>query len=585
MPSRRSLYPISVALGALLTGGLVAAQEPAGPALPAATHGPVRIAFTPDGARALIAEGDTGTLAVLDTATGTLQRRIETGGAGPEGVTADTPQTAVVANAFSGSVTRLDLETGRVLASLPLRGEPSQVVLSRDHRRAFVSVAQLDEVAVLDLPALTVRTRIAVGSRPRALVLTPDGHSLLVANFRGGDVSVVDAETLRETGRVPTQGVNLRGIDVAPDGAHAYVTGQVPAGNRVTWVARDVWVNSVFRVTLPSHGAGSTAQGRIDFTGAPAPDPDGIVALDNERVALTVSGRDEALLVRATPAGDEYLSPVVEHRAAVGAHPRGVALTPDRKQLWVANELGNSISILDTASLAPIRRIDLDVPAQPDPALRGRYLFGNAGMTAGGQFTCNSCHPQGGVDGLTWQFVHVPDGVPVRNSRNLRGGVARTAPFRWSGRETEIEPFIQDEVVGLMNGRTPEPAKLQALHAMLDRLPMPASPYRAEDGSLTPAAARGKALFEGKAGCISCHKGDMHGGTGLKASVGTTASDAPLDVPHLAGVFDTAPYLHAGRAKTLEEIFQRHNPDHKHGKAHELSAAELADVLRYVREL
>jgi cytochrome c peroxidase len=58
-----------------------------------------------------------------------------------------------------------------------------------------------------------------------------------------------------------------------------------------------------------------------------------------------------------------------------------------------------------------------------------------------------------------------------------------------------------------------------------------------------------------------------------------------LDVPHLSGVFDTYPYLHDGRAPTLESIFTGHNSSKLHGRAHELDAAELKDLLEYVRQL
>lgn len=588
------LRPFALLLGvtvpaALLAAGLALAEEtrdaPLPPDLPRATRGPVRIAFTPGGARALVTEGDTGTLAVLDPASGGVLRRISTGGKQPEGVAADSERSGVVANALSGSVTRVDLETGKLLASLPLRGEPADVVLSRDRTRAFVSLAELDEVAVLDLSGLKLRARVPVGDRPRAMALTPDGRTLLAANFRGGDVSLIDTDALRERRRVAVPGVNLRGISVAPGGGHAFVTGQAPASTRVTWVAMDVWVNSLFRIELEPEGGDEGARGRLDAPNAPVPDPDGIVALEDGRVAITASGRDEALLVRAPAPSSGYYDPVVERRAAVGAHPRGIALSPDRRQLWVAGELGNTVSILDAATLRPLRRIDLGAPAKRDLRLAGRYLFGNAGMTAGGQFTCNSCHPGGGADGLNWQFVHVPDGLPLRNTRNVRGGITLTAPFRWSGRETDIEVFLQDEITGLLHGSPQGHDRLHALWNLLDQFPMPPNPHRAADGALTPAAQRGKALFEGKAGCVSCHSGELRGGTGMKAAVGTAAEEQPLDVPHLQGVHDTAPYLHDGRARSLEEVFGRYNRLRKHGKADQLSAPELADVLRYVREL
>lgn len=114
---------------------------------------------------------------------------------------------------------------------------------------------------------------------------------------------------------------------------------------------------------------------------------------------------------------------------------------------------------------------------------------------------------------------------------------------------------------------------------------MPPNPYRDEGDQLTAAAKRGKLLFEGKAGCISCHSGEFNGGTGTKAWIGTTNEGQELDIPHLLGAYDSAPYLHDGRAATLEEIFQKYNPSQRHGHANELSNEELADVLRYVREL
>jgi DNA-binding beta-propeller fold protein YncE/mono/diheme cytochrome c family protein len=585
-PRFRASTLIPLAASCLVSGWVLAAEGGGDlpPGLPAATRGPVAVAFTPDGARALVVESDAAALAVVDAADGRVRREIPTGGVRPSAVAADTGRTALVANAFSGSVARVDLETGARLAEVPLPGEPSGIVIAPDGKRAFVSVAQLDQVAVLELPSLAVRARVAVGSRPRAMALAPDGRTLVVANFRGGDLSLVDTDALRAARRIPLRGVNLRGLCLTSDGQTAYVSGQVPAQNRVTWVARDVWVNTLFQVDLRTGASAPVSEARIDLSGGPAPDPDGLALLPDGRLAVNASGSDQTLLVRLAEGGGAYLSPTIERRQRVGAHPRGLALSPDRTQLWAANELDGSVSVLEAGTLQPVRRIDLGCPENPDASLPGRYLFGSAKLTAGGQFTCNSCHPEGGVDGQTWAFVHVPDDVPARNTRNLRGGVTHTAPFRWSGRETDLSLFLQDEITRLMHGRAQPPAALQAIGGMLERLPMPPNPNRKPDGALTEAAERGKLLFEGRAGCVTCHSGERRGGTGLKADLGTLLGRS-LDVPHLVGVHDTAPYLHDGRARTLEEIFTRWNPDRKHGKADQLSAEEIADLLRYVREL
>lgn len=573
-------------VGVLVPAGFAAvpAEKPGAVPLPAATRGPVRIAFEPGGALVAVTESDTGTLAVLEARSGAFRRRIETGGTRPRGVALAPGGLAVVANSYSGSVAALDTATGTRRALLPLRGEPSEVVLSRDGKYAFVSLAQLNEVAVLELPELRLARRVPVGRRPSAMALTPDGQKLLVANLQGGDVSVVDTESFQETRRISLTGVNLRGISVSPDGAYAFVTGQIPANTRATAEPLDIWTNTVFFLDLRSERSVG-AEGWIDFPGAPSPDPDGIVALAPDQVAVSIAGSDEVLRVRTPGPHLRTYDPVIEQRRTVGARPRAVALSPDRRQVWIANELDSTLSVLDASTWKPVRRIQLGTPPEADPTLAGRYLFGNARFTRGGQFTCDSCHPGGNTDGLDWEFVHVPDDLERRNSRNLRGGITKTAPFRWSGHDAKLRDFLREEITGLLRGPEPPEAALASVERLIERLQMPVNPYRGEDGQFTAEALRGKALFEGKAGCANCHSGERAGGAGLSAWIGTTAPNRSLDVPHLYGAYDSAPYLHDARAATLEEIFQRWNPQKRHGNAHLLDAAELAAVLRYVREL
>lgn len=555
------------------------------PKLPPATRGPVRILFSPTGDRAYVLEKDEGAVAVLEARTGKLLKRLPTGGQQPTAAAALSAHELLVAHTFSGSVTLLNTETG-ARRDLPLRGEPSGIAVTKDGRLALVTLAQLDEVAVLDLPALTVKTRIPVGRRPRAIALSPDGSTALVAALQSGQVSTLDIAGLRETRRAQLTGVNLRDIVFSADGKRAYVSGQIPANTRSTDEPLDIWTNTVFRMDLRPEAKFAGAEGWIDFSDAPSSDPDGLVAYGaEERVAVVVSGSDEVLRIETPGPHMMTYDPVVEKRVKVGPRPRGLTMTPDRKQLWVASELDNSVTVLDAGTLATVRRIDLGTPGRVDVRMPGRYLFGSSKLTKGGQFSCASCHPDGGSDGLQWEFVHVPDGLVFRNSRSLRGGITETAPFRWSGHEKRIEDFFQDEVRGLLHGPALDEGSLQALRRFVEGLSLPANPYRAEGGAFSAQGLRGKALFEGKAGCAGCHNGPRSGGTGTKGWVGTTPEGRELDVPHLAGSYDSPPYLHDARADTLEDIFRKHNREKRHGSAHTLSDEELADVLRYVREL
>jgi cytochrome c peroxidase len=271
-------------------------------------------------------------------------------------------------------------------------------------------------------------------------------------------------------------------------------------------------------------------------------------------------------------------------RLPLGCNPRAVARRPGTGEVWAANHLGNSLSVV-TPENRTVRTVELEPPAKLDRRLRGRFLFASAHLARGMRFTCNSCHPDGNTDGLSWRFAHLKDGIDRRNSRNLRSMVLLTSPYRWVGREQDFEDFVNDEIAGFFGTRKLAHNDLHAYWEMVNELPMPPNPYRSADGSLTPAGQRGQALFNGQAGCKSCHAGPQAGGSGKSAWIGTTEKSVKLDVPHLSGAYDSAPYLHDGRAATLEEVFQKQNAAQLHGKAHLLTAEQLRDLLQYVREL
>jgi YVTN family beta-propeller protein len=593
------------AVGSHRVQGFSAAPEP-GPAL-AGNRAPFHLAFSPDGRQVYVTEWFEGTVAVIDAATGRVTSRLPTAGRHPTGLAASadgrrlavtnsgsasvwvaslserSPQPAARSsgndNAASRVASRRAAATGyglRATDCISLPGMPFDVVLSRDGETAFVALTQLDQVAVIDLESRRVTERIPVGRRPRALAITGDGASVLCANMYGS-VSVIDAAARRETARVPIPAVNLRGITVSADGRRAYVTAQRAQNERPTETAVGIWSNQVFGLSIGGGRAGVRENLWLDMAGEGVADPDGI-AIGKDALYVSFAG---APAVGVMPLGGVE----IRARARPGAGPRGLALSPDGRQLWVANHLGNSVSVLNAASLAVERTVSLGRASRPDPTLYGRYLFESARLTRGAQFSCNSCHPDGHTDGIDWKFVHVKDGVETRNVRSLLGPLKETAPFRWSGHEADLPTFVQNEVTGLLQGPPLSKRDLQAIVAYCERLPVPPNPHRAPGGAQTAAAARGRTLFMGKAGCGECHAGPHYGGTGRRANVGTTRPDLALDVPHLVGVHDSAPYLHDGRAASLEEVFSRYNPEERHGKADRLSPEEMSDLLQFVREL
>ena len=66
-------------------------------------------------------------------------------------------------------------------------------------------------------------------------------------------------------------------------------------------------------------------------------------------------------------------------------------------------------------------------------------------------------------------------------------------------------------------------------------------------------------------------------GTGKNREVETQ-----FDTPTLVEVWRTAPYLHDGRAVTIEEVLTKYNKDDLHGETSKLTKQEIEDLAAYV---
>ena len=101
------------------------------------------------------------------------------------------------------------------------------------------------------------------------------------------------------------------------------------------------------------------------------------------------------------------------------------------------------------------------------------------------------------------------------------------------------------------------------------------------------AAQRGKALFEGKAGCAGCHPGPYFTDKQTH-NVGITSPNEPnafYDTPSLVEAYRTAPYYHDGRAATMRDALTKHDGGGLHGKLSKLIPSEIDDLIAYVLSL
>ena len=132
---------------------------------------------------------------------------------------------------------------------------------------------------------------------------------------------------------------------------------------------------------------------------------------------------------RSFPTTWVYPTEFIVKHIATEHSPRGIVVTPDGKSALVANCLDDSITVIDIASLEAVKRIDLGGPKEITKTRYGEQLFHNAFISFHRQFCCHTCHPDGHVDGLTYDIQSDGIGINPVDNRTLRG-ILDTAPVQ-----------------------------------------------------------------------------------------------------------------------------------------------------------
>jgi YVTN family beta-propeller protein len=533
---------------------------------------------------------------------------------------------AYVSNRMDDTVSVVDVTTRTVLETVPVGDDPHGLLTDRSGDRLYVLNTGADSVSVLDTATLSEIRRLPASRNPWSMGLSPEGDRILITNtlsrfveFRApplSEVTVIETGAMTVVDRIELREANLlQGVAWHPEGDLALVTmnrtkNLVPMtrilqgwtitnGLGVLW--RDGRVDQVL-LDEPSRYFPDVAD--VAFT------PNGRYALvtssGSDRVAVLDVARLRSTLQNATEDERDRVIPnhlgksfefVVKHIPTRDS-PRGILVTDDGRTAFVANALDDSLTVIDMRSLEPAGRVDLDGPTRITKTRYGERLFHSADVSFQRQFSCHTCHPDGHVDGITYDIE--PDGIgvgPVDN-RTLRG-ILDTDPFKWAGTNPNLSRQCGPRLAVFFTRIQPfTPDQLDALVTYIATIPRPPNRYRPLGGELTEAQRRGKAMFErtmtndGRViapenRCVTCHFPPLFTDRS-KRDVGTEMEfdrHGLFDVPHLNNIYSTAPYLHNGVSPTLEEIWTVFNPYDQHGVTNDMTKDQLNDLIEYLKTL
>ena len=587
---------------------------------------PINPALRPDGKELYVTCEASSSVCVIDTATRTKVAEIAVGGQPMDVTFSPDGRRAYVTNRLDDSLSVIDVVRRKVVATVPVGDEPHGVRTDRSGKTVYVLNTSSDNISVIDTATLKEEKRLAASRSPWALALAPDGGRFLVTNalsrfvkFRApplSEVTILDAERRVVDDRVTVPASNLlQGVAWHPGGEFALVTllrtkNLVPM-TRMTqgWTVTNglgiVWSDGrVDQVLLDEPGQSFPDPAAIAIT------PDGTLALvtsaGSDRVAVVDIARLRKMLEDASADDRANLIPnhlgkatefVVAH-IPTGINPRGITISGDGRTAYVACALDDAVTVIDLASRQAVAQIDLGGPKEITRDRWGERLFNSADIAFRRQLSCHTCHPDGHVDGLTYDLESDGIGVAPVDNRTLRG-ILDTGPFKWEGTNPSLARQCGPRLSVYFTRIQPfTPEQLTALDRYISTIPRPPNRYRPLGAPLTPAQRRGKAMFERTTAndgreipkakrCISCHFPPLYTdrerhdiGFKMKLDI-----HSRFDVPHLNNIYDSAPYLHNGIADTLEEIWTRFNPDDQHGVTNDMTKDQLNDLIEYLKTL
>jgi hypothetical protein len=539
-PDRDQVYVVDLATQSVNIVALAEGDEPG-----RAVEGP--------GGKVYVAARRGGVVAAIDIGSNSATRVPVC--AAPRGLAYDEASSTLYVACRSGLLVAIDGETNEVKESFKLDPDLRDVVVSGDN----LAVSRFKNAEVMVVSRAGEVLRRSTPKLPNTAALTPSvAYRTLAAP--GGGVLV---------GHVDASNVQL------PSGAGAYYG--APCGGSVADMALTV-MDTEESMTAPASATAVNTAFTQPMGGVSGP-LDLAFTADGSKLAIVAAGNSwepDGFTSRRPNlfiANSNQLTPSVGLGLNCASTPgtagsvvvqgEPVAVAFDALNSWVVQSRQPAQLELQGGTIIPL--------AGDERADTGLAMFH---LNTGGGISCQSCHPEAGEDGHTWNFS-----VGLRRSQDLAGGASQRAPFHWSGDLVDFDHLFDEVMIKRMSLNSEVTAEQRAaLRDWLDTVPRQ---YTA-DGLDPDSVERGRVLFEREdTACATCHSGDDYTDN-LPHDVGTGAA---FVTPSLVGVNLRAPLFHDGCAKTLTARFGPCGGGDYHGVTSKLTTEERDDLVAFMQSL
>ncbi len=543
--------------------------------------------------RAVASDPDRDLVYIVDVDRGTNQVVTLQAGDEPGRLAEDANRRVHVALRRGGALLTIDLSTGRILARRQICGAPRGVAYDAIHDTLVVACAT-GELVTLPAGGGAPLDTVQVERDLRDVILV--GSDTFVSRFRTAEIVHVAFD-----GTILERVVPPSSESMDPAVAWRLVPVRTDTGTALAMVHQRGRSGSAQPVSTQPGGYGesstpgcqsSIVESTISWFDAPSlgdrnfGQPSPVIPAAVLPVDMAASPDGNTLAVVAAGSGKTptlpglFLSTTDQFFARNGGCSTPVTGTPQGQATAVAFDAKGRL-FLQTREPAQLYVVSLETgPSFGTPIVLSSQSVEDTGHSifhsnAGGFVACASCHAEGGEDGRVWTF----DSSGGRRTQSLRGTIAGTAPYHWSGDMANLTQLSHEVFVKRMAGDELSSEQIDALQRFVFTLPQPAIAPPADQASVN----RGQALFnDSSVGCTSCHAGAKFTNN-QTVDVGTGGA---FQVPSLLGVAWRAPYLHNGCAQSLEDRFAAPcGGGDSHGHTSQLSPAQVEDLVAFLKTL